>query len=507
MHKTETTVIIVGAGLAGICASYYLSKNDIPHLILEKSSIAGGIWSSLSWPGIRCDTEILNYSYSFNPYLSDYSLVSGREISDYLKTTADDFGITGKTIFDTRVKSADFSTTEQKWNIQTSRGEFQAQFLLNANGYFSDKPHVPEFKGSDKFKGEITHLFGVTRKTVIKGKSIVLVGSGASAISTAPALADASLSLTLLQRSPSYIYEDSNSPGLFTNLAQALYRAGFKSPVKVVNLFLQWKSDLVFVVFRKIPWLGKLFFRYHWKDAVDHKTYDKHFCPRYNPWEQRIPVATGFKQLIREKKIHLETGHIEKFTADGVLLKNGRFIASNLCILATGFNLKFFRFDISIEGQSVDTPGINFYKGMMMGGIPNYFQPFGPPHTSFTRRVETISKHIVKIILHMRKQNLDTVSIVRKQVEKIPRITPNYIMRDLPALPAFYGTMELPSIDNLFFYRFRARDYIFSSGIKASSIPEFNAAASNLPDVADHRNKVTAGSGEHKKVPDAVGMG
>ena len=507
MHKTETTVIIVGAGLAGICASYYLSKNDIPHLILEKSSAAGGIWSSLTWPGIRCDTEILNYSYSFNPFLSDSSLVSGAEISDYLKTTADDFGITEKTLFDTRVKSADFSTTEQRWNIQTSRGKFKAQFMINANGYFSDKSHVPEFKGTDKFKGAITHLFGVTKKTVIKGKSVVLVGSGASAISTAPALATDSQSLTLLQRSPSYIYEDNNSPGLFTRLAQMLYRAGFKSPVKAINLFMQLKSDLVFVVFRKAPWLGKLFFRYHWKDVVDRTTYNKHFCPLYNPWEQRIPVATGFKQLIREGKIQLETGHIEKFTANGILLKNGRFIESDLCILATGFNLKFFRFEISIDDQRVDTRSINFFKGMMMGGIPNYFQPFGPPHTSFTRRVETVSKHIVKIILHMRKQNLDTVSIARKQVEKTPRITPNYIMRDLPTLPAFYGTLELPTLDNLFFYRFRARDYNFSGGIKADSVPEFNAAASNLPDVTDHRNKMAAGSGEHKKVPDAVSMG
>lgn len=462
MREIDQTVIIVGAGLAGIGASYYLSKNDIPHLILEKSSQAGGIWSSLDWPGIRCDTEILNYSYSFNPFLSERSLVSGAEISDYLKCTAKKFGITGKIRFDTRVISAGFSTREHCWKIQTSRGAFKSKFLINTNGYFADKPHTPEFEGSNTFNGEISHLFELNRNTNIRGKSVVLIGSGASAISTAPALAAKSRSLTLLQRSPSYIYEDSNKPGFFNKVAQKLYRLGFKAPVKVVNYFLQWKSDLVFVVFRKIPWLGRLFFRHHWKDSIDRKTYNQHFRPDYDPWGQRIPVAIGFKQLIRKKKIQLETGQVKKFTETGILLENGRCIEADLCILATGFDLKFFRFEISIDDQLIDTRGINFYKSMMMGGIPNYFQPFGPPHTSFTRRIETVSKLIVKIMLHMRKHDLKTVSIDRRQVEKVPRITPNYIMRDIASLPAFHGTLELPSIDNLFFSRFRKNDYRFT---------------------------------------------
>ena len=319
------------------------------------------------------------------------------------------------------------------------------------------------------FKGEVTHLFKVTRNTDLKGKSIVLVGSGASAISSAPALAAECSSLTLLQRTPSYIYEDNNQPGWFSNMAQKLHAAGFQLPVKVVNFFLQLKCDLVFVVFRKAPWVGKLFFRHHWKESVDRETYDQHFCPEYNPWEQRIPVAVGLKKLIEDRDIDLVTGCIREFRESGILLEDGRFIESNLCILATGFNLKFFRFTISIDRQPIETRDINFYKGMMMGGIPNYFQPFGPPHTSFTRRIETVSKHIVKIMLHMRKHQIDTVSIARKQIEKVPRITPNYIMRNLDALPAFYGTLELPTIDNLFFYRFRARDYLFSGDMPCAN--------------------------------------
>ena len=471
MQKFEETVVIVGAGLAGICASYYLSKNDIPHLILEKSTKAGGIWSSLSWPGIRCDTEILNYSYSFNPFLSEHNVVPGNEISAYLKATADRFGITGKIHFDTRVTGAEFSTVTNSWTVQTSHGSFKSKFLINANGYFSDQPHVPEFSGSDIFKGDITHLFELGRDTDLKGKSIVLVGSGASAISAAPALASGSASLTILQRSPSYIFEDNNRPGLFVNMAQILYRAGFQLPVKVVNYFLQLKYDLVFVVFRKLPWIGKLFFRQHWRGTVDRETYNEHFCPHYNPWEQRIPVAIGLKRLIEDRKLDFVTGNIREFTETGVLLDDGRFVESDLCILATGFNLNFFRFAISIDGHPLETRGINFYKGMMMGGIPNYFQPFGPPHTSFTRRIETVSRHIVKIMSHMRKHQLDRVSIARQPVDKVPRITPSYIMRNLEALPAFYGTLELPSIDNPFFYHFKPSDYLFSGGVLSENQP------------------------------------
>jgi len=140
-------------------------------------------------------------------------------------------------------------------------------------------------------------------------------------------------------------------------------------------------------------------------------------------------------------------------------------------LLLTGFNLNFFRFAIALDGQAIDTRGINFYKSMMMGGLPNYFQPFGPPHTSFTRRVETISRLIVKIILHMQQRGLESVSIPRQAVAKRPRITPNYVMRKLDDLPAFHGALELPSIDNLLFYRFNPGDYQFYVGHKKTSPP------------------------------------
>ena len=479
MSDREELVIIVGAGLAGIGASYYLTKNNIPHIILEKSKQAGGIWSSLKWPGIRCDTEIINYSYSFRPYTSDHYMVPGKCISRYLQTTANELGVTAKTFFNTRLIRAEFSEDERKWRLHTNRGTFKSRFLINANGYFSDKPYIPEFDGTEHFNGDLMHLFEMDEKTPTKDRNIVLVGSGASAISAAPALTASAASMTLLQRSPSYIFEQENDVGFFTRNAQKLYFNGIGLPLKLINYFIQLKNDLIFVLFRKVPWTGKLFFRHHWKGTVDDETYNEHFRPSYNPWEQRIPVAIGLKDLIKRNKIQLVTARIKRFTETGILLEDGRTIDTDLCILATGFKLNFFRFEIVVGARTVDTRKINFYKGMMMGGIPNYFQPFGPPHTSFTRRIETISKHIVKIIKHMQAHDLDTVRIERKPIKQVPRITPNYIMRDISKLPAFYGTMELPSIDNFLFYHFRESDYIFSGpGISSENVAEKAACSS-----------------------------
>jgi cation diffusion facilitator CzcD-associated flavoprotein CzcO len=462
MRQDETLVTIIGAGITGIAASYYLSKNNIKHLIIEKRDEVGGIWSSQNWPGIRCDSDIIKYSYTFKPFLSKQCLASGETISNYLHATSKELEIHDKILFGVKVEKAAFDTKEKIWRVHTNKGCFKSKFLINANGYFSDKPHSPNFPGTEKFKGEITHIVHLDKKADIKNKRIVLVGSGASAICAAPELCSNSLSMTLLQRSPSYIYEENNKIGVFVNMAQKLYEVGWAYPMKVVSYFIQLKDDLIFVVFRNFPSIGKLFFKYHWKNSIDQKTFKENFQPTYNPYEQRIPVSLGLKELIRNKKINIVTGQIKSFTGSGIKLMDGRYIESDFCVLATGFNLSYFKFDLLLNDKRVDTDGINCYKGMMMGGIPNYFQPMGVSHTSWTRRIEVVSKLITKIISHMQKHNIDTVTIDRKKVRQNPTITPNYVKRNMSTLPASYGSLELPSIDNFLFYFFRKSNFKFS---------------------------------------------
>lgn len=457
-------VIIIGAGITGIGASYYLSQANISHVILEKSAEVGGIWYSQRWPGIRCDSDIIKYSYSFKPFLSSQCLVSGEAIHNYLSTVSKEFGIQDKVMFGVTVEKVSFHSEDKAWRVYTNKGVFEAQFLINANGYFSEIPHKPAFDGCERFKGKILHLFELDRnlKSEFENKKILLVGSGSSAISTAPDLYKNSSSLTLLQRSPSYIFEHDNRLGFFVKLAQKLYESGIAWPVGLVRYFLQFKDDLIFVVFRGFPWFGKLIFKHHWKKSVGQKVFEEHFQPTYNPWEQRIPVAIGFKKLVRDKKIEMITGEIETFTETGVTLKNGRAVDLDLCVLATGFDLQFFKFDIFIDDQRIDTPGINYYKGMMMGGIPNYFQPVGTFHTAWTQRAEVVSKLVVKIIRYMRKHKYNTVTIDRKKVIKDPSITPNYVTRDQAQHPVLYGAWELPSIDKFIYYSFHKNEYKFS---------------------------------------------
>lgn len=463
-------VIVIGAGVTGIAVSYYLSKANIPHLVLERSQEIGGLWSSQRWPGIRCDSMIVKYSYSFRPFLSDQCLVPGETIAQYLRDAARELGMTRNIRFGVDVVRADFRSDEQMWRVETRAGSFRARFLVNANGYFADQPHVPAFVGREQFRGRIVHLRDLDQaeRSVFEGKRILLVGSGASAISAVTDLHQASASLSLLQRSPSYIYETSNRPSWVVRLAQRMHRAGWEAPLHWVRSCLQIKDDLVFVGFRTWPRIGKLFFKLHWRKTISGEEYLQHFTPPYNPWEQRIPVAIGLKKLIREKQIEVATGEIETFTPQGVRLKNGRTLSCDLCVLATGYDPQFFKFEVCIDGQKVETRGINFFKGMMMGGIPNFFQPVGTLHTTWTQRTEVVASLIVKIIRHMKRRGLGSVAIERKKVPFRPALTANYIMRRWEEHPAVYGAWELPSVDRLLFYAFRSRQYTFTPRVDSA---------------------------------------
>jgi monooxygenase len=460
-QHTRPTAIIIGAGVTGIAMSYYLTKKNIDHIILEKAEDVGGIWSAQNWPGMRPDTEINSYAYSFRPFISKELLVPGKSVAQYLKNVAHDFGIIGHVQFGVVVEDANFDTVSGEWRINTNAGAFTSSFLINANGYFADDPHTPHFKGEENFEGDILHLAHVDDATPLTNKNLVLVGSGASAISSAPALSDKCKHLTLLQRSPSYIFEEPNKAGPITRLTQILHRMGVTAPMKIMTYLMKFKWDLVFLLIRRFPNMGKAFFDRHWKHAIDGETYDENFHPSYNPWEQRIAVSVGLKKALHDHEMRMVTGHIESFQSDGILLTDGRRVDADMCILATGYNMRLFKFDVSIDGQPVDTRQLNFYKGMMMGGIPNYFQPFGTVHTSWTYRIEMVAKLVTKIMVHMRKNKFNVVSIDRKPIYRKPRITPNYVLRYLAELPVIYGSFEIPTIDKWLYYFFRRKNYNF----------------------------------------------
>ena len=463
MHNqpSETKVIIIGAGITGLGAAYYLRQNGMSYRILEQNDNVGGIWHTQRWHGARCDSDFIKYSFSFKPFLSDRCLQDRAEIQRYLHSVAAEFGMLERIEFNTRVVKAVFDSAQCKWIVHTTRGIFRARFLINGNGYFSE-PHVPAFRDKELFRGEIIHTFDLDAGRSFAGKDMVLVGSGSTAICAAPELARVSKSLVLLQRSPSYIYEINNQASRFTLSCQRLYQRGIRLPLRLVRGWLQLRDDLIFVGFRALPRLARWIFRRHWFATVGAEAFQRHFTPRYNPWEQRIPLAVGLKEQIGTGRITLMTGEIERYAEDALVLKSGERIKCDVCILATGFDLNFLKFDMVVDDAHVDMSGINFYKGVMLGAVPNYFQPVGVWHSAWTQRSEAATRYAVKIMTYMEKNGLQSVKIDRKEVAYMPAITPNYIMRRLPAMPRLYGSWELPSIDNLLSYRFRPRAFRFS---------------------------------------------
>lgn len=455
-------VIVVGAGITGIGASYYLGAHNIRHAVLEAGSNLGGVWNTHRWHGARCDSDFIKYSFSFKPFLSSQCLQGREQIHQYLRSVAMEFSILENIRFNTRVAKAAFDVGARRWTVHTDQGVFTARFLINGNGYFSEQPYVPAFKGTTRFRGEIIHTSHLDGNRTFADKNVVLVGSGATAICCAPELARVSKSLVLLQRSPSYIYEIDNKVGALTLFCQRLYELGLCFPVSLLRACLQLKDDLVFVGFRMFPGAARWFFRKHWLTAVGKDALRDHFSPRYNPWEQRIAVAVGLKAKLQKGEISIKTAEIDHFTESSIVLTSGESIPCDACILATGLNLRFFNFDLYVGERKVAVDRINFYKGFMVGGIPNYFHPMGSWHSAWTQRLEPVTRLAIRIMAYMNKHGLGMVSVERQEVDSRPGITPNYVKRSLDTMPRFHGTSNLPSIDNLFATRFNPARFSFS---------------------------------------------
>jgi cation diffusion facilitator CzcD-associated flavoprotein CzcO len=462
--NTDSTVIVIGAGMTGIGAGYYLRANDISYTILEAKQDLGGVWNTHRWHGARCDSDFIKYSFSFRPFLSAQCLQGREQIQEYLRSIAKEFSIIDHIRFDTCVIKAVFNVEQQRWAVHTNRGTFTAQFLINGNGYFSDQPHVPEFKDAGKFKGEIIHTSHLDGKRTFADSKVVVVGSGSTAICCAPELAAVSKSLVLLQRSPSYIYEMSNQAGPLFRLCQDLYRRGIHTPVKWLRHYLQLRDDLVYVGFRRFPRLARWFFRNHWLKAVGRASFSEHFSPRYNPWEQRVAVAIGLKEKLRNGQIAIKTAEIDRFTETSIVLTTGESIECNVCVLATGLNLRFFSFEVYLGDARIAVERINFHKGLMVGAIPNYFHPMGTWHTAWTQRAEPLLRSAIRIMAYMKQQGFGSVRVERKEVPCKPGITPNYVMRCLDTMPRPQGLTNIPSIDNIFASRFSPASFHFAQG-------------------------------------------
>ncbi|MFV0493772.1 flavin-containing monooxygenase [Mycobacterium sp.] len=441
-------VAIVGAGISGVSAAWHLQDRcpSKSYAILERRPSMGGTWDLFRYPGIRSDSDMYTLGFRFRPWTGSQAIADGGPILDYVKTTASMYGIDKHIRFNQRVVAADWSSADNRWTIQIdSDGESRrltCSFLFLCSGYYNyDEGYAPTFTGSEDFAGQIIHPQHWPADLDYQGKNIVVIGSGATAVTLVPALAASGAAhVTMLQRSPTYIVSQPGADGIADRLNRWLPDSMAYSAIRWKNLLRQaavyaacqkWprqmRKTLMGLVQRQLP-----------------QGYDvrKHFGPNYGPWDQRlclVPDGDLFRS-IRDGKADVVTDTIERFTPEGVLLDSGQQLPADIIVTATGLNLQLFGgATTAVDGQLVDLTQTMAYKGMMLSGIPNMVYTVGYTNASWTLKADLVSEYACRLLNYMDHKGFDAVAVEDPpaDVEERPFMdfTPGYVTRSLDELP------------------------------------------------------------------------
>jgi cation diffusion facilitator CzcD-associated flavoprotein CzcO len=404
-------VLIIGAGLSGIGAAYYLQR-DQPgksFVILESRTASGGTWDLFRYPGIRSDSDLHTFGYEFKPWVHDKAIADGGDILAYLRQTAAENGIDRKIRYQRKVVSAAWSSEDARWTVQvqhTDTGETHTmvcKWLFSAAGYYRyDQGFTPRFDGIENFQGQVIHPQHWPENLNYRGKRVVVIGSGATAVTLIPSMAKEAQHVTMLQRTPTYVMSlPSKDP--IANLARKLM-----SPAKAYAFARRKNIGLQRGIWRfcqKYPNAARRIIRYVNKVSLP-KNYpvDVHFNPPYSPWEQRlcaVPDGDLFKS-IKAGKASVVTDHIDTFTAGGIRLKSGQELPADIIVTATGLNLQLFGgIALTVDGEPVDLSQKVAFKGMMLSDVPNFAFIVGYTNSSWTLKVGLLCEHFCRMLAHM----------------------------------------------------------------------------------------------------------
>lgn len=412
-------IIIVGAGLSGICTAHYL-KIVCPKkrfIILEGRERLGGTWDLFQYPGIRSDSDMNTLGFRFRPWKEQQPIADGPSIQKYIIETAKEDDTTKHIHFNHKVKTANWSSQDKHWTIQaedTKSGKlktFTCQFFIGCSGYYNyEKGYTPEFKALNKYKGQFIHPQKWPKNLDYKNKKVVVIGSGATAITLVPAMANSGAKhVTMLQRSPTYILARPNQDNTAAFLNKFL-------PERATYSFIRWKNFLGgFLLFQ----ISKIFPNFMKKVLVKGakaqlpKGFDveKHLTPTYNPWDQRLCLSPDgdFFEAIRKGKSSIVTEHIDGFTEKGIQLKTGEVLEADIVVSATGLNLQVLGgMEVCIDEKPVDVSKTYAYKGTMLSGIPNLAIVVGYTNASWTLKAELAAEYLCRLINYMDKKSYST---------------------------------------------------------------------------------------------------
>ncbi len=442
-------VLVVGAGISGVGAGVHLGERcpGQTYAILEAREDLGGTWDLFRYPGIRSDSDMHTLGYGFKPWAQAKSIVDGPAILNYVHQTARENGVEPKIRFNRRVVGAEWSTADSRWTVTVERADtgeteqLTCGFLWMCSGYYRyDEGYTPEFPGVERFAGRIVHPQHWPEDLDYTGKRVVVIGSGATAVTLAPAMAERAAQVTMLQRSPTYIFALPDED----RIAGALFRY---LPDRVANRIVRWKnvllSTLVFQLCRRRPQLAKRILRRGAQRALPPGyDIDKHFTPKYNPWEQRPCAAPNgdLFRAIREGGVSMVTDRIAGFTESGIALESGEELEADVIVTATGLNLLFLggaRF--TVDGEEVDLPGKMTYKTMMMNGVPNLAFTIGYTNASWTLKADIAAEYVCRLLNHMdangESRCVPELTDPSVTEEPIMNLNSGYIMRSAHLLP------------------------------------------------------------------------
>lgn len=437
-------VLIVGAGLSGIDAAWHLQK-ECPgksYAILEGREASGGTWDLFRYPGVRSDSDMYTLGYRFRPWKDAKAIADGPAILKYIREVASDHGIDRKIRYGHKVVAASWSTAEARWTVETEAGRrFTCNFLWMCSGYYSyDGGYLPDFPGKERFKGRIVHPQNWTDDIDWAGKRVVVIGSGATAVTLVPAMAHTAEHVTMLQRSPTYMVTRPGQDSIANKLRQRL-------PLKLAYWLTRWKNVLLGMYFyqmckRQPDKVKRLLLGGVRQMLGPDYDIETHFTPRYNPWDQRLCLVpdADFFRAIRRGKVAIVTDHIETFTESGIKLKSGTELPADLIVTATGLVLvPLGGARLTVDGRPVEPNKTFIYKGMMYSDVPNLASVFGYTNASWTLKADLVCEYVCRLLNHMDRKGLRQCtprnSDPTLQEEPWVNFSSGYIQRALPHQP------------------------------------------------------------------------
>jgi len=444
MHKD---IIIVGAGISGIAAGYNLQKScpNKSFAILEGREALGGTWDLFKYPGVRSDSDMHTLGFRFRPWIHKKAIADGPSILKYLNETVDDYNLREKITYNQKVIASNWVSDSSIWELTVDDNgqeiSMSCNFLFLCGGYYSyDKPYMPDFPGMDEFNGRVIHPQFWDESLDYSNKKVVVIGSGATAVTLVPAIAESAKQTTMLQRSPSYVIsapaEDS-----WNNALNKIF------PVKFTYFVIRWKNILRtiigFYLSRKYPErIKERLINLVREELGQDFDVEKHFTPSYKPWDQRmclVPDGDLFS-AIKDNRANVVTDTIDTFTPTGILLNSGNEIEADIIISATGIELNALNdINVSVDGVKVEANRKLSYKGMMLSGVPNLAISFGYVNSSWTLRADLTCEYVCRLINTMDKEGCAACSpeedLNALVEDDYIDFTSGYVQRALDRLP------------------------------------------------------------------------